>query len=58
VLVEPRHQLQATGNVLHIEARPDTNSDDIDDFILDNMVIMYKVAGRRRPPIGSEPERI
>jgi hypothetical protein len=45
LLVEPRHALKATGNVLHVESKAATASgSDIDDFILDNMVIMYKTA--------------
>src|SRR6266404_5545704 len=36
MLVEPHHQLKATGNVLHIEAR--SYEGDINDFILDNIV--------------------
>lgn len=44
LLVERHHQLQATGNVLRVEARrSDGGSDgDVDDFILDNIVIIYK----------------
>jgi hypothetical protein len=44
LLVERHHQLKATGNVLRIEARrSDGGSDgDVDDFILDNIVIVYK----------------
>jgi len=45
VLVETRHRLQAAGNVMHIESKaPRRAPGDIDDFILDNMVIMYKTA--------------
>jgi hypothetical protein len=38
--------LRASGNVLHIEARNSSGSGggDIDDFILDNVVVMYKTA--------------
>ena len=45
-MVERHHQLKATGNVLGVEARrADGGSDgDVDDFILDNVVIMYKTA--------------
>ena len=51
LLVEARHQLRATGNVLHVEAHPAAGgSTDIDDFVLDNMVIMYKTTATR-PPI-------
>jgi hypothetical protein len=48
-LLETRHRLKATGNTLHIEARNDAGGvgGNIDDFILDNMVIMYKI---RTPP--------
>ena len=44
LLVERHHQLKATGNVLRVEARrADGGSDgDVDDFILDNIVIVYK----------------
>jgi hypothetical protein len=43
LLVESRHGLKAAGNVLHVESKAATTSGtDIDDFVLDNMVIMYK----------------
>ena len=44
LLVEPHHQLKATGNVLRVEARRTDggSTGDVDDFILDNVVIMYK----------------
>ncbi len=44
VLVERHHQLKATGNVLRVEARRSDGSStgDVDDFILDNVVIIYK----------------
>jgi hypothetical protein len=44
VLVERHHQLKATGNVLRVEARRSdgSSSGDVDDFILDNVVIVYK----------------
>jgi hypothetical protein len=44
VLVERHHQLKATGNVLRVEARRSDggSTGDVDDFILDNVVIMYK----------------
>jgi hypothetical protein len=44
LLIEPHHQLRATGNILHVESR-DSNGgqgDNIDDFIIDNVVIVYK----------------
>ena len=46
LLIEPRHQLKATGNVLHVEARTSSgaNAGDIDDFIIDNVVIVYRRA--------------
>jgi hypothetical protein len=46
LLIEPRHQLKATGNVLHVEARDSGGATvrDIDDFIIDNVVIVYKIA--------------
>jgi hypothetical protein len=45
LLIEPRHQLRATGNILHVESRDSRggSSNDIDDFIIDNMVIVYKI---------------
>jgi hypothetical protein len=44
LLIERHHQLKATGNVLHVEARTSTggSAGDVDDFILDNIVVMYK----------------
>ena len=44
LLVERHHQLKATGNVLRVEARTSDggSAGDVDDFILDNVVIMYK----------------
>src|SRR4029453_8045173 len=44
LLVERHHQLKATGNVLRVEARSADggSTGDVDDFILDNVVIMYK----------------
>jgi hypothetical protein len=45
LLIEPRHQLRATGNVLHVESRNSSGGtgDGIDDFIIDNVVILYKI---------------
>jgi hypothetical protein len=45
LLVEPRHQLKATGNALHVESRTSAgeSTGDVDDFILDNVVIAYKI---------------
>jgi hypothetical protein len=45
LLIEPRHQLRATGNVLHVASRDSRAEDvgDIDDFIIDNVVIVYKM---------------
>ena len=44
LLVEPRHQLRATGNVLRVESRDGrgTTGGSIDDFIIDNVVLVYK----------------
>jgi hypothetical protein len=44
LLVEPRHRLRATGNLLQIESRNarGEGGNDIDDFIIDNVVIVYK----------------
>jgi hypothetical protein len=38
-LVETQHNLKPTGNVLHVESK------NADDFILDNIVIVYKTRG-------------
>ena len=45
LLIEPHHQLRATGNVLHVESRNSNggSGNDIDDFIIDNVVIVYKI---------------
>jgi hypothetical protein len=46
LLIEPHHELRATGNVLHIESRNSSggSGDVIDEFIIDNVVIVYKIA--------------
>jgi hypothetical protein len=52
VLVESRHQLRTTGNVLHVESQPYVGSEGrLNDFVLDNMVIAYKaLVPPNRPP--------
>jgi hypothetical protein len=42
--MKPNQRLKPTGNILHIEARNDNGGGggNIDDFIIDNVVIMYK----------------
>ncbi len=44
LLLHSRHQLKATDNVLHVESRNARGGGggDIDDFIIDNVVIVYK----------------
>lgn len=44
LLIGSHHQLKATNNVLHVESRNENGEGggDIDDFIIDNMVIVYK----------------
>src|SRR5690349_22651120 len=44
MLIGSRHVLTATNNVLHVESRNEKGETggDIDDFIIDNVVIMYK----------------
>ena len=44
MLVESHHQLKEAGNVLHVEARNSSGESggNLDDFILDNIVIVYK----------------
>jgi hypothetical protein len=49
LLVEPRHQLKSAGNVMHVEAR--RHEGNIDDFIIDNVVILYKTVDPQMPPI-------
>src|SRR5262245_24960438 len=46
LLIETQQPLKPTGNVLHIEARTSHGeaSGDLDDFIVDNVVVVYKVA--------------
>jgi hypothetical protein len=49
LLLEPRHQLKSSDNVLHVEAR--RHEGNIDDFIIDNVVILYKTVERQTPQI-------
>jgi hypothetical protein len=44
LLIESRHQLKPAGNVLHVEARDGrgTSGGNVDDFIVDNVVLVYK----------------
>lgn len=44
LLIGSQHKLTATNNVLHIESRNDNGQTggDIDDFIIDNVVIVFK----------------
>jgi hypothetical protein len=44
LLIEPHHELTAKGNVLHVESRNSNGGrdGDTDDFIIDNVVIVYK----------------
>jgi hypothetical protein len=44
LLIGSHHQLKATNNVLHVESRNKVGGggSDIDDFIIDNVVIVYK----------------
>jgi hypothetical protein len=50
LLVEPHHGLRETSNVLRVESRDATGGvgADIDDFIIDNVVIAYKIKSARR----------
>ena len=45
LLIEPHHQLKATGNVLQVESRTSSGetAGDVDDFIIDNVAIVYKI---------------
>ena len=50
LLLEPRHHLRTTGNVLHVESKPHMGK--LDEFVLDNMIIEYKaLATPDRPPL-------
>jgi hypothetical protein len=53
LLVEPHHQLRATGNVLRVEARDSagTSSGNVDDFIIDNVVLVYKTPDPTSVPV-------
>ena len=44
LLIGSQHKLTATNNVLHVESRNENGETggDIDDFIIDNVVIVYK----------------
>lgn len=44
MLIESRHELKPTNNVLHVESRNASggSNGDLDDFIIDNVVIVYK----------------
>jgi hypothetical protein len=44
LLIERCHQLRETGNELHVESRNSSGQggSNLDDFIIDNVVIMYK----------------
>ena len=50
MLIRP-NVLRASGNVLHIGARDDRGSilGNVDDFVIDNMVVMYKTRERLGP---------
>jgi len=44
VLIEPGHQLKEAGNELHVESRNESGDGggNIDDFLIDSVVIVYK----------------
>lgn len=55
MLLEPRHNLKAVGNVLHVESRDENGevNGNLDDFVLDNVVIVFKThTGVNRPQEG------
>ena len=58
VLVEPRHQLKSAGNVLHLESRTagGESSGDIDDFVLDSVVLVYKTSALSLPWVAADLE--
>ena len=58
VLVEPRHQLRATGNILRVQARDAAGGPggNIDDFMIDNVVIVYKTRNGLLPPVTASPQ--
>jgi hypothetical protein len=47
LLLEPRHQLRTTGNVLHVESNPSLGK--LDEFVLDNMIIVFKAIATTGP---------
>jgi hypothetical protein len=56
LLIEPRHQLKATGNVLNVESRTSSgeSTGDVDDFIIDNVVIAYKTLDVSLPSVAGD----
>ena len=44
VLLVAPNTLRGSGNILHVEARTNSGSPsgDVDDFVIDNVVLMYK----------------
>lgn len=56
LLIESRHKLTAANNVLHVESRNESggSSGDIDDFIIDNVVIVYKT----RPALPERTDQV
>src|SRR5262245_61610137 len=56
LLIESHHQLKATGNILHVESRTSNgeSAGDVDDFIIDNVVIVYKTPDIPIPSITAD----
>jgi hypothetical protein len=53
-LLVPSNVLQDQGNILHIESTKGLFTENFDDFIVDNIVIWFKLRERRRPVIAEE----
>ena len=53
LLIEPHHGLKETGNILHVESRNTSGGGggNLDDFIIDNVVIVYKTRQGFQPPV-------
>jgi hypothetical protein len=55
LLIEPHHQLRETGNVLHVGSLEAAPGRPTDDFIIDNVVLVYKT---RKSEVSTSPRRI
>ncbi len=53
-LLVPANVLQERGNALHIESTPQILFPQLDDFIIDNVVIWFKLREHQRPVITAQ----